>query len=73
MIEEKNPMRLDLLRDSPRCSGFDTLSIAMKEKLARIIQAINYIKASAIKTKLFAKLCKDIKSNYGTPLFHKFV
>ena len=38
----------------------------MKDKLAKIIQTVNYVKASAVNTKLITKLCKDMDFNYGT-------
>ena len=53
--------------------GFRTLFIAIKDKLAAIILAVNYVKASAVNTKLFIKLCKDIDSNHETLLFYTFV
>ena len=50
-----------------------TLPIAMKDKLATIIQAVNFVKASAVNTKLFTKLGKDMDSNHDTLLFHTSV
>ena len=39
----------------------------MKNKLATIIRAVNYVKSGNIE--LFAKLCKDLGFNYETLLF----
>ena len=43
--------------------------ISIKDKLATIIRAVKYIKASAVNTKLCTKLCKDMDSNHETSLF----
>ena len=48
-------------------------TIAMKDKLATIIQAFNCVKASAVNAKLFTKLSKDMDSNHETLLFHTSV
>ena len=53
--------------------SFSILPTAMKDKLATIIRAVNYVKARAVNTKLFTKLCNDMDSNYKTLLFHTFV
>ena len=50
-----------------------TLPATMKDKLAIIIQAVNFVKTSAVNTRLFAKLCKDMDSNHETLLFHTSV
>ena len=42
----------------------------MKDKLAIIIRAVNFVKTSAVNTRLFAVLCKDMDSNHETLLFH---
>ena len=42
----------------------------MKDKLATIIRAVNYVKASAVNTKFFTKVCKDMNFNFATVLFH---
>ena len=47
-----------------------TLPAAMKNKLAIIIRIENFIKSSAVNSRLFAKLCKDMDSNYINLLFH---
>ena len=50
--------------------AFKTLPAAMKNKLAIIIRIVNFIKASAVNSRSFAKLCKDINSNHINLLFH---
>ena len=45
-----------------------TLPAAMKNKLAII--TVNFIKASAVNSRLFAKLCKDMNSHDEILLFH---
>ena len=50
-----------------------TLVIAIKDKLATIIRAVNYVKASVVNTKLFTKLCKDIDFNHETLVFNTSV
>ena len=44
--------------------GSSTLPIAMRDKHATIIRAVKYVKASAVDTKLFTKLKKDMNSNH---------
>ena len=46
-----------------------TLPAAMKDKLAIIIRVVNFVKTSAVNTRLFAKLCKGMDSNHETLLF----
>ena len=46
------------------------LSAAMKNKLDIIIQIVNFIKSSAVNSRLSAKLCKDMDSNHIDLLFH---
>ena len=50
-----------------------TVLIAIKDKLTTFIEAVNYVKASFVNTKLFTKLCKEINSNYETLHFHTSV
>ena len=47
-----------------------TLPAAMKNKLAIIILIVNFIKASAVSSQLFAKLYKEVGSNHINLLFH---
>ena len=49
-----------------------TLPIAVKDELETIIRPINYAKASAVDTKLFTKLCKDMDFNDESLLFNTF-
>jgi len=50
-----------------------TLSATMKENLAIIRRAVNFVKTSAVNTRLFAVLCKDMDSNHEILLFHTSV
>ena len=47
-----------------------TLPAAMKKKLAIIIQIVNFIKSSAVNSRLFSQLCKHMNSNHENLLFH---
>ena len=53
--------------------NYKALLIVMKDKLATIIRAVNYIKTTALNTKLFTKLCKNMDYNQWTPLFYTYV
>ena len=46
------------------------LPAAIKSTLAIIIRIVNFIKSSAVNSRLFAKLCKDMDSNHINLLFH---
>ena len=37
------------------------------------IKIVNYVKSSALNTRLFQKLCQDMESQYDSLLFHTFV
>ena len=50
-----------------------TLPAAMKDKLEIAIRVVNFVKASATNTRLFAKLCKEMDSAYKILLFHTSV
>ena len=47
-----------------------TLPSVMKNKLAIIIRIVNFIKSSAVNSRLFSQLCKQMDSNYENLLFH---
>ena len=47
-----------------------TLPAAMKKKLAIIIRIVNFIKSSAVNSRLFSQLCKHVDSNHENLLFH---
>ena len=70
-IKQKNP---DVVRShcviSREALASKTLPAAMKNKLVIIIRIVNFIKASAVNCRLFAKLCKDMDSNHINLLFH---
>ena len=50
-----------------------TLHPGMKDKLTVIIRIVNFFKTSAVNTRLFSKLCKDMHSDHETLLFHTSV
>ena len=47
-----------------------TLPTAMKKKLAIIIRIVNFIKSSAVNSRLLSQLCKHMDSNHENLLFH---
>ena len=47
-----------------------TLPKPLKDHLTTAIKAVNYIKGSALNTRLFDSLCKDMDSAYSTLLYH---
>lgn len=50
-----------------------TLPATLNEKLAITIRVVNYVKTSAVNSRLFTKLCKDMDSDHETLLFHTAV
>ena len=46
------------------------LPAAMKNKLAIVIRIVNFIKSSAVNSRLFSQLCKQMDSNHENLLFH---
>jgi len=72
---EKSQCSWISLHEPPR--AFRTLSAAIKDKVhSIIIQAVNFIKASVVNTRLFAKLCMtavqciDMDSNHETGVLY---
>ena len=47
-----------------------TLPAAMKNKLAIVIRIVNFIKSSAVNSRLFSQLCKQMDFNHENLLFH---
>ena len=47
-----------------------TLPAAMKNKLAIVIRIVNFIKSSAVNSRLFSQLCKQMDSYHENLLFH---
>ena len=47
-----------------------TLPAAMKNKLAIVIRIVNFIKSSAVNSRLFSQRCKQMDSNHENLLFH---
>jgi len=49
------------------------MSQPLKQTLDCAIKVVNYIKASALNTRLFRKLCQDMDAEYDSLLFHTSV
>jgi len=47
-----------------------TMSQSLKQALDCAIKVVNYMKASALNTRLFRKLCQDMDAEYDSLLFH---
>ena len=50
-----------------------TLPVVLNEILAITIRVVNYVKASALNSRLFTMLCKEMDSNHEMLLFHTSV
>ena len=55
---------------SPTGSCFKSLAKTLNTALEIIISIVNYVKSSAINSRLFRQLCKKIDSQHETQLFH---
>ena len=47
-----------------------TLNPDLTRVLKEVIEMVNYIKARPLKSRLFAKLCKEMEANYENLLLH---
>ena len=47
-----------------------TLLKRLHEHFSVLIKVVNYVKSSALNTRLFSKLCKDIDPNHTALLYH---
>ena len=47
-----------------------TIPKRLHEHLSVVIKVVNYVKSSALNTRLFSKLCKDMDANYTALLYH---
>nr|XP_039256335.1 protein ZBED8-like [Styela clava] len=50
-----------------------TLPPALEDKLAVVIRIVNFVKATPVKSRLFARLCKNMDSDHEALLFHTAV
>ena len=50
-----------------------TMPEELKQTLDSAIKILNYIKASALNTRLFRKLCQDMESEHQNLVYHTFV
>ena len=69
-IKEKNPNTVgSYCMIYQEALSSRTLPIAMKHKLATIVRAVNYVKASAVNKKLFTKLFKNMGKSGFLPRY----
>ena len=47
-----------------------TIPKRLHEHLSVVIKIVNYVKSSALNTRLFSKLCKDMDANHTALLYH---
>ena len=47
-----------------------TISKRLHEHMSVVIKVVNYVKSSALNTRLFSKLCKDIDADHTALLYH---
>ena len=47
-----------------------TIPKRLHEHLSVVIKVVNYVKSSALNTRLFSKLCKDMDANHTSLLYH---
>ena len=47
-----------------------TLGSDLKKVLNKVVKMVNYIKSRPLKSRLFAKLCKEMGANYANLLLH---
>ncbi|XP_067940181.1 protein FAM200B-like [Watersipora subatra] len=71
LVKEKNPLGV-----STHCFihrqvlAAKTLAKGVQEHLSSVIKVVNFIKGSALQTRLFYKLCKDMGAVHSSLLFH---
>ena len=71
LVRQKNPnvigMHCIILREA---LASRTMPQSLKKTLNCAIKVVNYIKASALNTMIFGKLCQDMGAKYDYLLFH---
>lgn len=71
LIKKKNPLiqctHCVLHREA---LASKTLPEALKQSLSAVIKAVNYVKGSALNTRLFRRLCEDLEAGHSVLLFH---
>ena len=50
-----------------------TIPKRLQEYLSVVIKVVNYVKSSALNTRLFSKLCRDMDANHTALLYHSQV
>ena len=84
MLESKSGFQAKIKEISPQTKGFpcimhryalscDTLSSSLKEVLNLMTKLVNYVKGSALDSRLFKEFCKDMSSDHEVLLFYDAV
>ena len=47
-----------------------TIPKRLHEHMSVVIKVVNYVKSSALNTRLFSKLCKDMDADHTALLYH---
>ncbi|XP_067932966.1 zinc finger BED domain-containing protein 5-like [Watersipora subatra] len=71
LVKEKNPLVVNTHCFIHRQAlAAKTLPKGLQEHLSSVIKVVNFIKGSALQTRLFHKLCKDMDAVHSSLLFH---
>ena len=74
LLKQKNPKVVTLHCIIHReALASRTMTQLLKEALETAIKLVNFVKASALNTRLFRRLCQDMESDYEGLLFHTAV
>ena len=69
LVKEKNPaIQHCMIHKAALVSK--TISKKLHEHLSVVIKVVSYVKSSALNTRLFSKLCKDMDANHTALLYH---
>ena len=74
LVKQKNPKIIGthcIIHQEALASR--TMSQPLKQALDCATKVVNYVKASALNTRLFQKLCQDMDAEYDSLLFHTSV
>ena len=66
---EKFSNSRNVLHDSQSGARFQTIPKRLHEHLSVVIKVVNYVKSSALNTRLLSKLCTDMVTNYTALLY----
>ena len=74
LVKQKNPNVIEMHCIIHReALASRTMPQSLKKTLNCAIKVVNYIKASALNTRIFVKFCQDIGTDYDSLLFHTSV